>query len=462
MWNPFRFGKSRASEFGVEKFLASIVRRGDLAQLVRTTPDRRQLFELAARSLGFNEEDLLREFGSRARLPIVVHPLPADVRFVALVLGGLTIADFRRAGAIPITGSEHITGVICVDPVLFHLMLPSLVNIPVHLSTWGAIVEALDLSERQFRDQEQREAQDRRARLERAARTVFTSIVKEAGNASATSVELAFSSEQCTYRFATGDGKNARGSFHSMVHDQLVELCERGCREGSTFLAALLEERVVGVPTSIERVVPRARYIVRLEVPVVAAKEKPLGQLVPFPPSNSSRILVTGEPDLRVRVVRSESEASMQSAVPPAGESAVLPEAAIIRAKTERSVLVVDDNPTFGKVLERFFSRHHVTTTVVEDGAAGLAILEGRGQIPDAIICDVHMPTMNGVEFLQRVRAMERFRNIPMVMLTSDGDIEVQIGLLSKGADAFVRKSDDPRLLWVHVQRLIEREQRAA
>ena len=66
---------------------------------------------------------------------------------------------------------------------------------------------------------------------------------------------------------------------------------------------------------------------------------------------------------------------------------------------------------------------------------------------------------MNGVEFLKQLR--EKAFQIPTIMLTSDADVEIEIELLGAGADAYVRKQDDPRLLWVHVKRLLQ-QRRAA
>ncbi len=66
------------------------------------------------------------------------------------------------------------------------------------------------------------------------------------------------------------------------------------------------------------------------------------------------------------------------------------------------------------------------------------------------------MPIMNGFEFLKRVRG-ELGLLIPVVMLTSDNDIEAELQLLLDGADMFVSKNDDPRLLCVKVQKLLEK-----
>jgi CheY-like chemotaxis protein len=92
-----------------------------------------------------------------------------------------------------------------------------------------------------------------------------------------------------------------------------------------------------------------------------------------------------------------------------------------------------------GKVLAEF---HHVT-----DGQAGLEYLEktstgGTGR-PDLILLDLNMPRMDGREFLTRLRADDRYKTIPVVVLTTSSterDVEISYGL---GANSFITKPVD-------------------
>jgi DNA-binding response OmpR family regulator len=63
------------------------------------------------------------------------------------------------------------------------------------------------------------------------------------------------------------------------------------------------------------------------------------------------------------------------------------------------------------------------------------------------------MPVMNGRDFLARMKADMRFRSIPVIMLTSDDDVEAEIGLLEAGAEAFISKSKDPRILCAQIRK---------
>jgi hypothetical protein len=118
-------------------------------------------------------------------------------------------------------------------------------------------------------------------------------------------------------------------------------------------------------------------------------------------------------------------------------------------------VLVVDDNEVFANVLERFLGRMEIDVVYKSDGAAVITQLAELKA--DLLICDVHMPGTPGFEVVKMVRGAEQYRELPIVMLTSDTDIETEVRLLNSGADAFVSKSEDPRVLCAHVHRLLVR-----
>jgi CheY-like chemotaxis protein len=65
------------------------------------------------------------------------------------------------------------------------------------------------------------------------------------------------------------------------------------------------------------------------------------------------------------------------------------------------------------------------------------------------------MPIMNGREFLSHIKGDKRFNEIPVLVLTSDDDADAELQLLQFGADAFVSKTKDPRVLTSHIQRLL-------
>src|SRR5579862_9669974 len=81
-------------------------------------------------------------------------------------------------------------------------------------------------------------------------------------------------------------------------------------------------------------------------------------------------------------------------------------------------VLVVDDNPTNRKLLVTLLSSEGFLTAEAADGSDGLA--EARRQKPDLIISDILMPTMDGYEFIRRLRADSVLGETPAIFYTAN------------------------------------------
>ena len=91
-----------------------------------------------------------------------------------------------------------------------------------------------------------------------------------------------------------------------------------------------------------------------------------------------------------------------------------------------------------------------------EDGVQALARLS---EYPyNALVADVEMPNMNGLELVRWVRQMESFRTLPIIMLTSLSSPEHRQAGLSAGADAYlVKGSFEPESLAQAVRRVLSR-----
>ena len=80
-------------------------------------------------------------------------------------------------------------------------------------------------------------------------------------------------------------------------------------------------------------------------------------------------------------------------------------------------VMVVDDSLTMRKVTGRVLERHNLEVVVARDGIEALERLEER--VPDLMLLDIEMPRMDGYELATVMRADDRFRGVPIVMITS-------------------------------------------
>ncbi|HIE1101002.1 MULTISPECIES: Hpt domain-containing protein [Stenotrophomonas] len=80
-------------------------------------------------------------------------------------------------------------------------------------------------------------------------------------------------------------------------------------------------------------------------------------------------------------------------------------------------VMVVDDSLTMRKVTGRILERHNFEVGVARDGVEALERLEER--VPDLMLLDIEMPRMDGYELATAMRADPRYRDVPIVMITS-------------------------------------------
>ena len=115
-------------------------------------------------------------------------------------------------------------------------------------------------------------------------------------------------------------------------------------------------------------------------------------------------------------------------------------------------VLLIDDDQRLIELLASYLEQNGVTVTGAPDGARGLAALEG-GTF-DAVLLDVTMPGMTGLEVCKRIRQKSQ---IPIIMLTAKGDETDRVVGLEIGADDYVAKPFSPRELLARLRAVLRR-----
>lgn len=108
-------------------------------------------------------------------------------------------------------------------------------------------------------------------------------------------------------------------------------------------------------------------------------------------------------------------------------------------------ILIADDDRIVRKLLAKILSSepgNEIRET--EDGEDCWAALEG-GYAPDVCLLDIDMPRLTGLELLERMRRDERFRDIPVLMVTSKSDIHSKASAAALSAFAFVVKPFNPK-----------------
>ncbi|CAK0750681.1 two-component system, sensor histidine kinase and response regulator [Gammaproteobacteria bacterium] len=114
-------------------------------------------------------------------------------------------------------------------------------------------------------------------------------------------------------------------------------------------------------------------------------------------------------------------------------------------------VLVVDDNATAREVLRNMLESFHMKVTLVPDGIIALEVLRESTRTSNPfkiVLLDYHMPEIDGMEMVQRIRAMPNIsRNLKLIMVTAYGREEVILEAERIGLDGFLTKPFSPSLL---------------
>jgi two-component system chemotaxis response regulator CheY len=104
-------------------------------------------------------------------------------------------------------------------------------------------------------------------------------------------------------------------------------------------------------------------------------------------------------------------------------------------------VLIVDDSAAIRKILQRVLRQTEVPIgNILEagDGVEALALLEQ--QKVGLILSDINMPNMDGLEMLSKVKSIEAYKSVPVIMITTEGNQNKVMEAVSLGASGYVRK----------------------
>lgn len=116
------------------------------------------------------------------------------------------------------------------------------------------------------------------------------------------------------------------------------------------------------------------------------------------------------------------------------------------------SVLTVDDSRTMRDMLRLALTEAGFQVTQAEDGEHGLEVLAAHP--PRVIITDINMPRLDGFGFIEAVRRDERYRSIPILVLTTESDADKKMRARQSGATGWIVKPFDPHKLVAAIHRV--------
>ncbi|MDW9227256.1 response regulator [Burkholderia cepacia] len=120
-------------------------------------------------------------------------------------------------------------------------------------------------------------------------------------------------------------------------------------------------------------------------------------------------------------------------------------------------VLLIEDDDRLAQLVREYLDGYEFAVTVVRRG--DLAVAAVREHQPALVILDLMLPNLDGMEVCRRIRA---FTNVPVLILTARLDVYDQVAGLETGADDYVTKPIEPRVLVARARALLRRAQPAA
>src|SRR5580693_2158621 len=126
---------------------------------------------------------------------------------------------------------------------------------------------------------------------------------------------------------------------------------------------------------------------------------------------------------------------------------------------TRPRILIIEDERALTKVLSYNLEREGYETLVAHDGQEGLR--KAQTLLPDLILLDLMLPVMTGLEVCRELKAGERTRDIPIVMLTAKAEETDQVVGFSLGADDYVTKPFSVKVLMQRIKALQRRREGA-
>ena len=403
------------------KAMHKLVPKSVMREVVASSHDRRQWGVLAAAWVGVSEREFVNAVARELRMPYQDYvPVPDMTAFGDSARQ--MMSALRKVGAVVTLQGSRIVGFIATDPAEIRGLEFFDGEANISMAPWTEIAKALDMAERILAESDANIDRIQSEKRKELCEKILSILIEEAIQYGASSLEILSSEEKGRYQFSTVEGRMAVGSIHpEALRSVLLHL-------------SLIEDEIFIHPQA-------GKVLVR-----------PLGS-----PANLR--LSWSLKDTPIEIAASNED---RVALAPARSPSIAPSPVeISRSKPENPdiegipVLVVDDNPMFCKVVERLLGRESFSVSFAENGRLALDLLtRSLAFLPKVIVCDLHMPEMNGKEFIGHLKRDPRLAAIPVIMLTSDDGIDAEVSALEIGADALISKGKDPRVLCAQVSRL--------
>ena len=123
--------------------------------------------------------------------------------------------------------------------------------------------------------------------------------------------------------------------------------------------------------------------------------------------------------------------------------------------KNMKNILIVDDEKAIRNTLKEVLVFENYSVDSAESGFAGLDLLDQKKY--DLVFCDIKMPKMDGIEFLDFIQ--KKHPEIPVIMISGHGNIDTAVESLKKGAYDYIQKPLDLNRILVSVRNAFDKDE---
>ena len=117
-------------------------------------------------------------------------------------------------------------------------------------------------------------------------------------------------------------------------------------------------------------------------------------------------------------------------------------------------VLVADDEPHIGRIIKMKLEQGPFRVSLAYDGREALEVLEHEPDV-GLVLLDLMMPHLSGLDVLSTMRADDRWRDIPCIILTAAGEEQQHTRAMQLGATEFLTKPFSPKKLYARAAQLV-------
>jgi two-component system chemotaxis response regulator CheY len=120
-----------------------------------------------------------------------------------------------------------------------------------------------------------------------------------------------------------------------------------------------------------------------------------------------------------------------------------------------KNVMVIDDSRIMRSIVKNTFNQLKIPCTYLEAGDGEQALQLLKTNRADLILLDWNMPNLTGIDFLRKVRAMEEYKNTPIVMVTSEAARLNVVEAVKEGISAYIIKPINEKIFMEKISKIL-------